>query len=94
VSKYICERCGLREATVTSEAGRFCPDCDELNDREQQDASLQEENAQLRTLVQGYYTLLRVIHPGFWKDTMGPYWLKQKDRLQEQAKPFVRKHDE
>jgi uncharacterized Zn finger protein (UPF0148 family) len=89
MSKYICERCGLREATVTSEAGRFCPACDELFDREQQDASLQEENEQLRKLVQRAFTLLddiRQPHKNVERYHVNT-WL-------EDAKPFVREHDE
>src|SRR6478609_7303522 len=59
MSKYLCQRCELREATVTSEAGRFCSECDALNDVEQESTALQEElarlkaeNEQLRAIVQ------------------------------------------
>ncbi len=31
MSIYMCERCG-EVATVTSEAGRFCSKCDEINE--------------------------------------------------------------
>ena len=65
MSKDICQRCGLREATVTSEAGRFCSQCDELNDVEQESAQVQEENVQLRQLVQRAYTLLFAISQPF-----------------------------
>jgi hypothetical protein len=87
VSKYICERCGLKEATVTSEAGRFCSDCDELFDREQQDASLQEENEQLRQLIQRAYMLLDDIRQPFKNVEL--YDVK---KWLENAKPFVDTH--
>src|SRR6266571_3667326 len=75
MSKDVCQRCGAREATVTSEAGRFCRECDELNDVEQENVSTQEElaslkegNAQLRAL--GELTVQDINLLLSWVDTI------------------------
>jgi len=43
------------------------------------------DREKLQQLVEQYYTLLYVIHEGFWQEKMGPFWNKKRQQLQQEA---------
>lgn len=49
----------------------------------------QTEVEQLRKLVRDYYRLLHVIHDDHWRAMMTPFWIEQKDKLQQRAQALI-----
>ncbi len=49
---------------------------------------------QLENVVRDYHRLLHVIHPGHWQNVMTPFWIAQKDKLQQRAQELLSEQKE